>query len=37
MHYEKTRVRNRAVEKGIRAVQTDRVNFNNQEKLLKST
>ena len=27
---KKTRVRNRAVEKGIRAAQTDRVNFNNQ-------
>jgi hypothetical protein len=32
MHYEKTRVRNRTVEEGIRAAQTDRVNFNNREK-----
>ena len=31
MHYEKTGVRNRAVEEGIRAAQTDRVNFNNQK------
>ena len=32
MHYGKTRIRNRAIEKGIRETQTDRVNFNNQEK-----
>ena len=29
---KKARVRNRAVEKGIRAAQTDRVNFNIREK-----
>ena len=28
MHYEDTRIRNRAIEKGIRETQTDRVNFN---------
>ena len=29
MHYEKTRIRNRAIEKGTGETQTDRVNFNN--------
>ncbi len=31
MHYEKTRIRNRPIEKGINEAQTNRVNFNNHE------
>ena len=34
MHHEKARIRNRAIEKGTRTAQNNRVNFNNQEKII---
>ena len=33
MHHEKARIRNRAIEKGVREAQDNRVNFNSNGEL----